>query len=511
MKQENYVKFLLKGLIMLCLINRAIAATIYVDPSLSAQCPATYSVGSRECASGTAAAYDDINDALAAAQPGDEVILRGGNHNPISPKTSGSPGLPILIQGYSDENVTISDMGSIALSLINVNDLIIDGLNIRNVLGFGRLENSTRITIRNTSFTAATATGTTGALKLVRSTHNTIINNILQDGSDVVLLQDASDYNKIIGNTFDTASHSLMSIRCSNHNLIRGNVFSNPQQKAMEIYDCEGISDAPYRLNSTKRNVIENNQFINTLAYHADHRYNAIQHGGQHAIVRNNIFRNCEGGGVNYSYYSDESLYVYGNRMYNNTFYDNSCYAIIGNKGPSDRYYDNRVVNNLLYKNTGCSGEEMQIRISDPSAVILSNNASTASDPGFASESELDFRLKANSSYIDAGQFLTKAKTAGTGNAVEVVDSGFFYDGFSISGEEGDLIQLAGENTIARIESIDYSRNIITLDRDVSWIEGQGIGLVYAGVAPDVGAYEFISSSSVKAPPMPPEDFNILD
>ena len=143
------------------------------------------------------------------------------------------------------------------------------------------------------------------------------------------------------------------------------------------------LCDAPVRLDDTKRNLLEKNRFYGTPPARRDYYFNAIQHGGQKNIVRNNAFTNNRGGGVNYQYYADESIFVYGNRLYNNTFYENDCYAIIGQSGRRNRFYDNRVVNNLLFRNRDCDGGSRQTSIRDRGAVILSNNGQTKKDPGF--------------------------------------------------------------------------------------------------------------------------------
>ena len=51
-------------------------------------------------------------------------------------------------------------------------------------------------------------------------------------------------------NVFYRGRHSLLSVRCGDFNVFRGNRFDNPDQKSAEIYDCEGVSDAPYELDA---------------------------------------------------------------------------------------------------------------------------------------------------------------------------------------------------------------------------------------------------------------------
>jgi len=381
--------------LVLVVSNCALGDEIFVDLTLADDCPGTYEPSVRSCGGGTGTAFNTLDEGLDAAQPGDHVVLRSGSYGALVPPLSGQPGSPITIRNHENERALVENLSSqVAISMDFLSHVTIQSLEFDAVRGFGHIYDCHHIVISGCRFESS-GVGTTGSMKLARTTHSRIVNNTFSDsGGDQMVLQDASDHNLIAGNTFYAAYHSLLSIRCSEHNIIRDNVFDNPDQKAVEIYDCEGTSDAPYRLDSTARNVFESNDFVRTRADTDDHSYNAIQHGAQHTIVRRNVFRGCLGGGVNYQHYSDESLFVYGNRMLQNTFYDNRCHGIIGDD-PNDptRYYDHQVMNNLLYLNRDCSGGGEQIRIPDPTVVIFSHNALATQDPGFVDEIGFDLRL----------------------------------------------------------------------------------------------------------------------
>ena len=89
----------------------------------------------------------------------------------------------------------------------------------------------------------------------------------------------------------------------------------------------------------------------------------------------------------------------YGNRLYNNTFYDNRCFALVG-YGRSQQHWDNRAVNNLLQE-PHCEGKGDQMSIADRGAVIATGNAVESKDPGFVDESKPDLHLKSDSPMID--------------------------------------------------------------------------------------------------------------
>ena len=396
-----------------------------------------------------------------------------------------------LWQPWPGESVTVTSP-EVGLWLVDRSHIHIADLAVTSVQGFGRLENSTGIVIENVRFKGARASGTTGALKLVRSTGNRIVSSSFEDGSDLLLLQDDSDRNVVAGNRFYDASHSLLSIRCSSRNVIRGNRFDNPGQKAVEIYDCQGVSDAPVRLDDSAQNLLEHNHFAGTAGSGRNYDHNAIQHGGQDSIVRFNLFTNNRGGGVNYSYYPEESMYVHGNRLYNNTFYDNRCYAIIGQSGPSRRFHDNRVLNNALFHNADCRGRAgRQTDIEDGWQVILLENGEYDRDPGFGDAAAGDLTPRADSRLVDAGAFATKASADGEGTELVVDDASWFYDGFGIPGEAGDLVGIEGQASPVRIVHIDYSNDTLILGEPATWRGGAGVHPAWQGAAPDIGAFEY--------------------
>lgn len=489
-------------LAMLCFPIVAGGATIHADSGIAGDCVGNYNPTTRSCAGGSAVAYRTLSGAAAAAQAGDVVLLRGGTFQEIlSPPRSGAPGNYITFKSYPGETATLSGVNSPAISLLNRSYLIIEALTVTDVLGWGRVESSSYNILRNNRFVRATAAGTTGGLKFVKSTANRVLGNTFDDGNDSVVFQE-SDRNLLQGNTFTKARHSLLSVRCGNFNVIRDNRFNNTDQKACEIYDCEGTSDAPVKLDATKHNLFEGNAFTYTLASDRDYRYNGIQYGGQNGIVRKNVFYTNQGGALNFQVYSDESLYNNNHRVFNNTFYGNRCYGMSAsaNSDPG-RYFGNIVKNNIFYKNTDCSGGATQTSIGNSTAVKLESNAIVTVSPLFVDETGRDLRLSAGSTMIDAGVFATRTVGAGSGTVLTIEDVGYFYDGFGIPEETGDIVRLEGQSSTARVVGIDYANKTLTLDVSLTWTSGQYLHLQYSGSRPDMGAFEFQSGAHIPFPP----------
>jgi hypothetical protein len=112
-------------------------------------------------------------------------------------------------------------------------------------------------------------------------------------------------------------------------------------------------------------------------------------------------------------------------------------------------------------------------------------------DPLFVGSEANDFHLKDGSPMIDAGAFLTRTTGSGVDSTeMRVEDPMFFYDGFGIEGEKGDLVQPKGQKETARVIHIDYPNKTLKLDHQLSWKDGQEITLAYSGDGPDIGAYE---------------------
>jgi len=322
-------------------------------------------------------------------------------------------------------------------------------------------------------------------------------------------------------------------MKCSSYNIIRNNYLNNEIQKTGEVLDCgqEGGGNPPgfdhdlYFLDSAHYNLIEGNEFAGTSDYYSVSGDNGIQYAGQNGIIRKNVFYS-NNVGLGMTVYSDEALHNHNNRVYQNVFYDNECAGI----SSSESTVGNIFKNNILFWNKGrsggnCSGvspAQIIYRGSLGGYLFERNNIINQSagedviqqfggsgntlsffdsfdqftdnlelDPGFVDADNHDFSLADGSEMIEAGTFLTTTTNTGNGSTTMTVeDAGYFYDGFGIEGETGDVIQLEGQAETSEIDSIDYASNTITLKDGLTWTAGRGISLAYNGNAPDLGAFE---------------------
>ncbi len=504
--------------------------TLFVDGKLKTDYSTAYDPDSRTAGRGKHKAFKTLAGAAAVAAAGDIVLIRAGAYNePLIPGISGNPEHYVVYRNFSDEEVTITgDKFEVAVDLSGRSYIVIEGLNISTVRRWMYALRAHHNILYKNHFAQAfdeNHSSKTG-LFFQEATYNKILNNIIEDSAEDNLVLVKSDRNLVEGNKITKAYHTLWAVKGGNFNVIRNNYFYNEDQKIAEVFDLEnaGFDHTFNQKNCTKYNLIESNVFARTKNSDRSWDYNGIQYGGQNGILRKNIFYDNEGAALDLQIYPEESLYNLDNRVYHNVFYHNQHAGILVGTGKMENVAGNIFKNNILYKNYAPADRPTQIVLGGEFGYLFQNNnifnqaegESTVNkadlpqsvgwwqaqypdlfndnlqaDPAFVNEAEHDFHLKPNSPMIDKGAFLTRAVGAGAGTALTVADAGYFYDGFGIPTEKGDLIQLEGQTTAARITKIDYAKNLLTLDQGLTWTDGQGVSLRYAGAKPDPGVYEF--------------------
>jgi len=559
MNQKTYVLTLLAVLTVVgILVGRALSGktrptdVIYVDNQLKSNCSTAYDPTNRTCGSGTATAYRTLKEAAQVATAGQTVLIWAGTYGEqLKPANSGKPGKYITFRNYKDEKVTITGRNlKPAINICDRSYLIIQGLEVTNVdrwlHGVRAHHNIIKDNHFSKSLNPGGSTAKTG-ICFQEATYNRIVGNTVEDGIADNLSLIRCDRNLIEGNMFRKASHTLWAIKGGSFNVLRNNFFHNERQKIGEVYDCHdvGFNHEFFVYDCTKYNLIENNRFAYTPSSGNHSPYAGIQYAGQNGIIRNNLFYDTVGPGLELTLYGKEANYNTENRLYNNVFYGCHYGGLRLSSAKKFAFSGNIIKNNILAQSVfvasdtrwpwftkELAGKPVQVLCGRLDGFVFKNNNvfgagtdtnylvtlgsrrplvksqqslpklqvthprlfsdNTQRDPAFVDEKKRDFHLKPTSRMIDRGAFLTRTTSSGSGNLLPVEDAGYFYDGYDIPGEKGDLIRVEGRQHTARVTDIDYEKKLLTLSQFLTWKKGQGVSLRYLGRRPDLGAYEFV-------------------
>ncbi|MBT3408433.1 right-handed parallel beta-helix repeat-containing protein [Candidatus Woesearchaeota archaeon] len=558
------VKIVIKMLtfiwIILLIIPISSSKILYLDNMINSECLNSYSIENRDCNGNDGDAYNIISNAVLNINAGDIIYFRQGSYfEQLKIDKSGEQNNYIVFSNYNNELVEITGLNlRPAIDISNTEYIDINGLKINEVTHWLYAVNTQHAIIENNYFGKAIDSGHSQKTGLFfqEANYNKIINNTFFDNDEDSLALIKSNHNLVQSNNFTKAWHTLWTIKCGSYNIIRNNYFHNEEEKIGEVFDCDDVGfnhEFNNILNSTKRNLVEQNIFAYTPTSGDSSPYSGIQYAGQEGIIRNNLFYNTVGPGLSLTLYANEAKYNLKNRIYNNVFYSTD-FAGISLSGASYDFYDNVLKNNLLSKSNFIAndqrwswyteeldGKSIQLisgrldgfkfhsnnlysdQINDDYLITYgkrdhSNNPvqhnvewwesnyvelfknNKQNEPIFQSEQIYDFHLKGNSPMIDAGEFLTFTTNSGIGDQIQVGDTLYFFDGFDIQGEHADIIQLENNNELAYILDIDHDNNMITIDRSLIWENNLGVSLPYSGNNVDIGAFEFDPNYEIPTP-----------
>jgi hypothetical protein len=512
--QKNNM-FLLSQTAVFIAIACAYAAVHYVSPSGTATW--TQSIDKNTPCS--------LPTANTNSSAGDTVYLRGGaysNIGSISPAYSGtSENSRIVYCNYQNEKTTISD-ASDGIYLYKKSYITVSGIDFENLNRFLRIYAGHYNTIAYCTFNQRKSTSGEWAGGIIaddfndttpaseNSTYNWVHHcafyrwvygaytghrgGLLDIGSWERYPVDESYYNLIEYNTFAYGGHHTLGIY-SRFNVIRNNYFHNETSTAQWAFAGyrDAITEGPvggYCLYEYNRFAFADSASGLALRTH-------------HNMLRFNMFYHNGLGGIQ-AVRSDTADCADSNHIYNNDFYRNGYQADYsgfsgglyfcdwGNGDPTG----NAIKNNIFYDNKG--GAITTDAVATPQ--VAERNWQSG-DPLFVNDESApdtlapslpDFHLQATSRCIDSGTFLTRIITpAGNGQQFQLEDAAYFMNGWGIPGVAGDEIQLWGTIQKARVTSVNYQTNTVSVDKNLAWTQNQGVCLAYQGSAPDLGAYEY--------------------
>lgn len=497
-------------------------------------------------------AWKTFHHAQFVLGPGDILLVRGGLYpDTCFFPQGGTDDRPIVISAYPGETPIITGRACWGLFFAIYHDWItIVGLTFQDTSGDNAivyLRNARHVVLRNNTF--KNNRGATDLLVTVSSDVTIDGNdfdvtgdpsgegagdNIYVAGSSHVLIQHnnlghaghaaidvindsgtVSAFNVIRDNTIDQYwGGGIYITRGSHNNLVERNRIRHAGEGCS--YPKAGLQIAAAQ-NIIRYNIIDKTSTRplpdNGIALHA-YTFSGIHEDATDNRIYNNVVYGA-GRCALYVWVADTCV-VTCNKILNNIFYRNRTAGAQEQFWPAGNYYlgfelyhaatkwrsfpnGNYFLNNLIIHADG-SGDHSGTRViyydADQSSMSLKQvqdrypeffSGNIELNPMFKDAENGDFELRPGSPAISGGADLTVTAGAKQNTTeVPVEDAEFFFDGYGFV--PGDLIRI-GVNRPARIECVDYKRNIITVARPVSFEAREAVNLAGSGSRrPDIGA-----------------------
>jgi hypothetical protein len=201
--------------------------------------------------------------------------------------------------------------------------------------------------------------------------------------------------------------------------------------------------------------------------------------------------------------------------IYNNVFSSNAGNDE-WNKGATSVQESNY---NLLGDGITTGGQDGDSLTGDPGYQGVANDPDTTFAEGLTIDQKLaqvrdsvlgKLGLATGSQCINAGKWLTTITSAtGKGTSFVVADPNYFWPGnANVSTPVAGSVIKTSAGQIATVTAVVIATNTITVSPEISWTVGDGVGYMYYGSAPDMGAYEYNPAGAPPGPPTTPSPLN---
>ncbi len=471
--------------------------------------------------------WKTVGHGLGLLTPGDVLNLSAGTYQPITGIPGGAPGLPITIKSVDGEKAVITGPGTNNGIVITNDYVVIDGLEIKNVKNNGINIQANYITVRNCIIHDA-------ALAVKANTkylnHHILIEYCsFYNFSDIAVFPDAAEKFIIRNNIMYNGKSVMMDPGGVQELLIENNFVVNPNKLGglkIRWGDIEDVTGP-----NCNGAVVRNNIFLE------GDKYNILLASANGAMVYNNVLiNNLLNGGVEKGvvYMQQDPADINEgkpngpnrrNVLKNNiiqmnggdSIHENHNALIEVREDMQDDIKTNEFDHNLYYKSDG------SLYFISGTASVLENDVTgwgeqfdihslVGLEPELSIkdtlESPKDYMPEINSPVIDKGGQLTVAVQSGNSNIIPVKDSRYFYSGHGMI--SGDKIIIGSSDTATVIDR-DIDENTITIDKTLTWDEGDSVSLIFSGSAPDIGAYEYGIEKEIANAAGAEELFNMIN
>ena len=483
--------------------------------------------------------WRSLEKANRSLQPGDAAILLEGEYTGvIRPLRGGrSPQAPVVYRSRNRRGAVLRGENDtpVVVDLKEKRFVEIEGFRILPTRGgFGRMEQCEHVAIRDCHMEGSTRVYC--PLVFDRCHHvalqgNTLARHLnLADGmrihGDMCQMVDCQNL-LVEGNDFSKIGHCPLRIwRNAAFVVIRGNVFHNGWGRNFELFnvrrclfeenvitdafDGAGSADPDAKVflvdGIFRRNLVCDN-WDSPLCSNSYHQEGETWLDLNRTRIYQNVFANNLTQVWRISSHDPPNArrHIFGNVMANNVFYHNDYEGDFDTATMANRTGEGFTFLSNLF--CGDRPGESGVRISDASlSRCLGGNrfsgdalnhqmpdrsrGNVDAEPGFVSFADRCFALRPESPCVDAGAPLTHAVDNGQGTTLRVGDARWFFDGFAVEGQQGDLVMIGRSRQLARVVRAEVERDLLHLDRDLAWKKDDPVSLPYAGSAPDLGAEE---------------------